>query len=79
MFEKSLSKNEERYSFPEPNPFLVEGDESEVASIAYKYRKWDLGEGVNIIIRSEVDAVTSGANDEKIFLSIKALNEWVYK
>lgn len=71
-----LRMNEERHSFPEPNPFLVEGDETEVASIAYKYRKWDLGEGVNIIIRSEVDAVTSGPNDEKIFLSIKALNEW---
>ena len=68
-------KNEERHTFPDANPF-IEGDEGEVASVAYRYRKWDLGNDISLIIRSEIDAVTNGPNDEKIYLNIKALNEW---
>lgn len=75
LAQQVLLMNKERYTFPEPNPF-IEGDESEIASKAYKYRKWDLGNNVRLIVRSEVDAVTTGANDEKKFLNIKALNEW---
>jgi translation initiation factor 3 subunit D len=67
--------NEERYVFDEQNPF-IEGDEGEIASVAYRYRKWDLGNGINLIIRSEIDAVTNGPNDDKLYLNIKALNEW---
>ena len=66
-------KNEERYTFTDPNPF-IEGDEGEVASVAYKYRKWDLGNDISLIIRSEIDAVSTGSNDEKLLLNIKALN-----
>jgi len=75
LSQQVLRMNEERYVFPDPNPF-IEGDEGEVASVAYRYRKWDLGNGINLIIRSEIDAVTTGPNDEKLFLNIKALNEW---
>lgn len=75
LSQQVLRMNEERYIFPDPNPF-IEGDEGEVASVAYRYRKWDLGNGINLIIRSEIDAVTTGPNDEKLFLNIKALNEW---
>ena len=55
---------------------MGEGDESEVPSVAYRYRKWNLGNNINLIIRSELDAVTPGPNDEIQFLNIKALNEW---
>ena len=44
--------------------------------MAYKYRKWDLGNNIQLIVRSEIDAVTTGDKDEKKFLNIKALNEW---
>lgn len=47
-----------------------------MASIAYKYRKWDIGNDIKLVIRSEVDAITTGPNDDKQFLNIKALNEW---
>lgn len=47
-----------------------------MASVAYKYRKWDLGNDISLIIRSEIDAVSTGSNDEKLLLNIKALNEW---
>jgi len=77
LSQQVLRANEERLTFPDPNPFIggVEG-EVEVASVAYRYRKWDLGENIHLVVRSEVDAFTSGPNDEKIYLSIKALNEW---
>lgn len=37
---------ESKYKFPEPNPFVSEEEEGEVASVGYRYRKWDLNNGV---------------------------------
>lgn len=37
---------EPRYKFPEANPFVSEEEEGEVASVGYRYRKWDLNNGV---------------------------------
>lgn len=37
---------EPKYKFDNPNPFISEEEEGEVASVAYRYRKWDLGGGV---------------------------------
>jgi len=75
LSQQVLRNDKERYSFDEPNPF-IEGDEGEVASVAYRYRKWDLGNGINLIIRSEIDAVSTGANGEPLYLNVKAMNEW---
>lgn len=47
-----------------------------MASVGYRYRKWDLGNDVKLVARCEHDAVTHGPHDETLFLSIKALNEW---
>lgn len=38
--------SELRYKFDNPNPFISEEEEGEVASVAYRYRKWDLGGGI---------------------------------
>ena len=43
-------------SFPEENPFAEDEDE-EMASVGYRYRKWDLGDGVVLVARTEHDAV----------------------
>lgn len=75
LSQQVLRSDVERYSFEEPNPF-IEGDEGEVASVAYRYRKWDLGNGINLVIRSEIDAVSAGPNKEVLYLNVKALNEW---
>lgn len=37
---------EPRFKFPEVNPFVSEEEEGEVASVAYRYRKWDLNNEV---------------------------------
>lgn len=48
-----------------------------MASVAYRYRKWDLGGGVVLVARCEHDAVTTGSSSsENQYISIKALNEW---
>jgi len=41
-----------------------------------RYRKWDLGSGIELICRCEHDAATHGPNGELHLMNIKALNEW---
>lgn len=72
-----LKMGEEKLKLEEPNPFLSEDEVGEVASVAYRYRKWDLGGGVVLVARCEHDAVTTGSSSsENQYISIKALNEW---
>uniref|UniRef100_A0A2R5LLG0 Eukaryotic translation initiation factor 3 subunit D n=2 Tax=Ornithodoros turicata TaxID=34597 RepID=A0A2R5LLG0_9ACAR len=71
-----LKMGEEKHSFEKPNPFVQEEEEGEVASVAYRYRKFELGEDVGLIVRCEHDGVTFGPNGELQYISIKALNEW---
>lgn len=47
-----------------------------MASVAYKYRKWDLGNNIELVARCEVDAVTQAIDGSIQQMSIKALNEW---
>ncbi|XP_064406956.1 eukaryotic translation initiation factor 3 subunit D-like [Halichondria panicea] len=59
----------------EPNPFA--GDEPEqIASVGYRYMKWDLGGGVGLVARCEYDAVMPYHGQKKVFINVKALNEW---
>lgn len=71
-----LKMGEEKYEFENPNPFIQDEEEGEVASVAYRYRKYDLGDDVELIVRCEHDAVMHGPNGELQFINIKALNEW---
>jgi translation initiation factor 3 subunit D len=71
-----LRMNEDCYKFPEENPFATDEEEGEVASVGYRYRAWDLGNGLKLVARCEHDAVLSGPNGEIQFMNIKALNEW---
>ncbi|XP_064620886.1 eukaryotic translation initiation factor 3 subunit D-like isoform X2 [Lineus longissimus] len=66
----------ERLSFEHKNPFVQEGDQTQVASVGYKYRKWDIGNGIELVCRCEHDAVMIGPNGELQFANIKTLNEW---
>ena len=49
---------------------------TDIRDFRYRYRKWDLGNDVVLVARCEHDAVMAGANNEIMFLNIKALNEW---
>ncbi|KAK8784871.1 hypothetical protein V5799_008764 [Amblyomma americanum] len=67
---------EDKHSFENVNPFIQDDEEGEVASVAYRYRKFDLGDNVGLIVRCEHDGAMVGPNGELQFVSIKALNEW---
>lgn len=41
-----------------------------------RYRKWNLGNDIELIARCEHDAVAVGPNGEQQFINVKALNEW---
>lgn len=71
-----LKMGEAKYEFPNPNPFVDKDETSEVSSVAYRYRKWKLGDDVTLVVRCEHDAVTLGPNDKPQFITIKAFNEW---
>jgi len=74
--QQCLKTGEDRYKFEEDNPFVDADEEGEVASVAYKYRKWNLGNDLVLVCRCELDAVQQGSNNEPQFVNIKALNEW---
>ena len=71
-----LKADMDKYKFAEVNPFADEEEEGDVASVGYRYRKWDLGNNIKLVARCEHDAVAMGPNNEMQFLNIKALNEW---
>merc|ERR1711962_816273 len=66
----------ERHKFDADNPFVDADEEGEVASVAYRYRRWNLGNDLNLICRCELDAVQQGSQGEIQFVNLKALNEW---
>lgn len=71
-----LKMGEDRYDLPEPNPFAQDEEPSEIASVAYRYRKWDIGNGIVLVCRCEHDAASNGPNGELQLMNIKSLNEW---
>lgn len=69
-------QDEPPYKFEQENPFASEEDSAEIASVGYRYRKWDLDNGIILVCRCELDGVLRTPNGENQFLTIKALNEW---
>jgi len=76
-----LIKDAKKYELgPNPNPFLVPGEEEELTSSGYRYRKWTLNadEGLDVVVRCELDGVIENKGEEQV-VSIKALNEFDLK
>ncbi|KAI9915517.1 hypothetical protein PsorP6_007281 [Peronosclerospora sorghi] len=59
--------------FDAPNPFASE--DAKPASVAYRYRKFDLGGGMHLVARCEVQAVAL-KKDKQQYVSTFALNEY---
>lgn len=76
-FSQQVIRPGARHKFQAPNPFVLDDDPSELASCAYRYRRWKLSENndLDIIVRCELDAVMEG-RDKPQLVSIKALNEF---
>jgi len=71
-----LKMGEDRFKFDEPNPFIGEEEDEKMASVGYRYRKWDLDGGITLVARCQHDAVIPGPNVETQYITVKALNEW---
>lgn len=68
-----LFRDGNKVAFDEPNPFANEGEE--VASVAYKYRRWKLDDEMHLVARCEVQSVVE-VNKQRSFLTLNALNEF---
>ncbi|CAN8067889.1 unnamed protein product [Agarophyton chilense] len=65
------------YKYPEENPFLDEV-EGKPANVAYKYRKWSMGDDIVVVARCDLDAVFSPSSDTSrpVPITVRALNEY---
>ncbi|KAI9085002.1 hypothetical protein K1719_032994 [Acacia pycnantha] len=68
-----LIRDGNKLTFDEPNPFANEGEE--VASVAYRYRRWKLDDDMYLVARCEVQSVVD-MNNQRSFLTLNALNEF---
>ncbi|MQM10257.1 hypothetical protein Taro_043148 [Colocasia esculenta] len=68
-----LVRDGNKVTFEEPNPFAAEGEE--VASVAYRYRRWKLDDDMYLVARCEAHAV-SDVKGQRSFLTLNALNEF---
>uniref|UniRef100_A0A5B6YJ28 Eukaryotic translation initiation factor 3 subunit D n=1 Tax=Davidia involucrata TaxID=16924 RepID=A0A5B6YJ28_DAVIN len=68
-----LIREGNKVTFEEPNPFANEGEE--VASVAYRYRRWKLDNDMYLVARCEVQSVVE-VNNQRSFLTQNALNEF---
>ena len=67
-----LSVKEEAVKMDEDNPFAE--DSEDIAPVAYKYRKWTLGD-VTLIARTEVDCLATQKSGD-VEVQLRALNEY---
>lgn len=68
-----LIRDGNKLAFEEPNPFASEGEE--VASVAYRYRRWKLDDNMYLVARCEVQSAVD-INNQRSFLTLNALNEF---
>ncbi|KAL3688292.1 hypothetical protein R1sor_014601 [Riccia sorocarpa] len=62
-----------KYEFKEQNPFASENEE--VASVAYRYRKWKLDEETTLVARCELHSVAE-VKGQEVLLTVNSLNEF---
>lgn len=74
-FSQQCLKKGETIVMENKNPFALDENE-EIASMGYRYRKFDLGDNINLIIRTEHDAVLPTNTADNLYLNIKTLNEF---
>ncbi|RWR87399.1 Eukaryotic translation initiation factor 3 subunit D [Cinnamomum micranthum f. kanehirae] len=69
-----LLRDGNKVNFDEPNPFAQDGEE--VASVAYRYRRWKLEDDMYLVARCEVHSVSEMKGGQRSFLTLNALNEF---
>jgi translation initiation factor 3 subunit D len=70
-----LARDGSRHKLGQLNPFQGSLADEEMASVGYRYRKFDLGDGNVLLARCQVDAASKKENGVD-FVNVKALNEY---
>ncbi|KAF8413684.1 hypothetical protein HHK36_001676 [Tetracentron sinense] len=68
-----LVRDGNKVTFEEPNPFAADGED--VASVAYRYRRWKLEDDMYLVARCEAQCV-SEVKEQRSFFTLNALNEF---
>lgn len=77
MFSQQVLKKGQRHSFEQDNPWKGILSVDDVASVGYRYRQWDLGNNITLVVRTEVHAaIDKGPDNPPAFACIRALNEY---
>lgn len=78
--QQALIKESRKYDLGKPNPFATPGEQEELASFGYRYRKFALNpdDNLDVIVRCELDGVIENKGEEQL-IAIKALNEFDLK
>lgn len=63
------------HQYDEPNPFVDDVD-GKPAVVAYRYRKWVLGDGMTVVARCELDGAFKVEGGDPVPITIRALNEY---
>lgn len=71
-----LSESTDSISMANNSEFVPEGFSIGHSNRGYRYRKWNLLEGVDIVVRCDIDGVELGKDGEQKYLTINALNEY---
>jgi len=61
--------------FDDESPFRASPGET-IAPVGYRYRKWTLPDGIELVARTELDGVLDDKERDMHFLTIRALNEY---
>jgi translation initiation factor 3 subunit D len=67
-----LKKDAEPFSYNKPNPFKSD----DMTPLAYRYRKWGLENGFDLVCRCEVDAIKRTASNTPYYITVRALNQY---
>ncbi|KAJ3216251.1 hypothetical protein HDU67_009761 [Dinochytrium kinnereticum] len=56
-YSQQILKDAEKFQLPSSNPFEEAATDSEpLPSVAYRYRKWNLGNDISLVVRTTIDA-----------------------
>lgn len=73
-FSQQVRTKDKMYELDNENPFADEGEK--VASVAYRYRKWKVAEGIDLLARCKLDAVTGHKDGGVQHMTVNAFNEF---
>lgn len=76
-FSQQVIKASKGRKFEEPNPFAKSlGKGKKGAAVAYRYRRWDFGEDIKVVVRCALNGYVEKKGGRMSTLTIRALNEW---